>query len=66
VMEVGGTTVLQSLERAAGTADDETWERAVHEAGLAAHGAWDGAHPDTLRSLLSCPHPIADLARHLL
>ncbi|GAA3086670.1 P-loop NTPase fold protein [Streptosporangium carneum] len=66
IMEVGGTTVLQSLEHAAGTADDESWERAVHEAGLAGHGAWDGAHLDTLRDLLSCPHPIADLARHLL
>ncbi len=66
VMEVEGTTVLQILERAAGAGDDRAWEQAVHEAGLAGHGAWDGVHLDTLRTLLSCPHPIADLARHLL
>ncbi|MEV8631789.1 P-loop NTPase fold protein [Streptosporangium sp. NPDC051023] len=66
VMEVEGATVLQSLERAAATADDKAWERAVHEAGLAGHGTWDGTHLDTLRDLLSCPHPIAGLARHLL
>ncbi|MEV7011026.1 P-loop NTPase fold protein [Streptosporangium sp. NPDC051022] len=66
VMEVEGVTVLQSLERAAEAADDKVWDGAVREAGLAGHGAWDDTHLDTLRDLLSCPHPIADLARHLL
>ncbi|MEU0516159.1 P-loop NTPase fold protein [Streptosporangium sp. NPDC006007] len=66
VMEIDGTTVLQSLEHAAGAGDDPAWEQAAHEAGLACHGAWDDTHLNTLRDLLSSPHPIAPLARHLL
>lgn len=66
VMESDGTTVLQSLEHAASTGGDPAWEQAVHEAGLAGHGAWGDTHLNTLRDLLSSPHPIAPLARHLL
>ncbi|GHH62640.1 hypothetical protein GCM10017673_02210 [Streptosporangium violaceochromogenes] len=65
VLETGGTTVLRTLEQAAGTADDRIWERAVHDAGLTAPAA-DTAHLAALRPLLSSPHPIAGLARHLL
>ncbi|MET8334593.1 KAP family P-loop NTPase fold protein [Streptosporangium canum] len=64
VREVDGVTVLQRLERAAD--DDHGWEQAVREAGLAGPDTPGTAHLDTLRDLLSCPHPMADLARHLL
>ncbi|MFJ2029272.1 P-loop NTPase fold protein [Streptosporangium sp. NPDC087985] len=64
VKETGGMSVLQRLERAAG--DGRDWERAVHETGLADPSAPGSAHLDSLRDLLSSPHPIADLARHLL
>lgn len=64
VLETGGTTVLRTLEHAAGTADDRIWERAVHDTGLAVFA--DATHLAGLRSLLSSPHPVADLARHLL
>ncbi|MEU7450862.1 KAP family P-loop NTPase fold protein [Streptosporangium roseum] len=64
VKEVDGVSVLQRLERAAD--DDRGWERTVREAGLAGPETPGVAHLDTLRDLLSCPHPIAGLARHLL
>ncbi|MGW4422976.1 P-loop NTPase fold protein [Streptosporangium sp. NPDC004631] len=66
VVEIDGATVLQSLENAASAGDDPAWEQAVREAGLAGPGAWDDTHLNTLRDLLSFPHPIAPLARHLL
>ncbi|WP_433255351.1 KAP family P-loop NTPase fold protein [Streptosporangium sp. CA-135522] len=64
VKETDGMSVLRRLEEAAG--DDRSWERAVHETGLIAPDTLGATHLDTLRDLLSCPHPIADLARHLL
>ncbi|MEV0758497.1 P-loop NTPase fold protein [Streptosporangium sp. NPDC050280] len=62
--ETDGESVLRRLEDAAN--DDEDWNRAVHDTGLVAHHTSGGAHLDTLRDLLSRPHPIADLARYLL
>ncbi|MGV9777591.1 KAP family P-loop NTPase fold protein [Streptosporangium sp. NPDC003464] len=64
VREIDGVSVLRRLERAAD--DDRSWERAVREAGLTGPDAPGPTHLDTLRGLLSCPHSIADLARHLL
>ncbi|MFF5204723.1 P-loop NTPase fold protein [Streptosporangium sp. NPDC000396] len=64
VREIEGTTVLQRLEETAG--DDSAWEQAVRETGLAGPEDHDIAHLDALRNLLSFPHPIAGLARHLL
>ncbi|MDP9845203.1 P-loop NTPase fold protein [Streptosporangium lutulentum] len=66
VKEVGEATVLEELERAASTAGDRTWERTVHETGLADLDVPGGAHLDGLRDLLSTPYPVAGLARHLL
>ncbi|MFF5107851.1 P-loop NTPase fold protein [Streptosporangium sp. NPDC000509] len=63
-METDGESVLRRLEDAAN--DDAGWERAVRDTGLVAHHTSGGAHLDTLRDLLSRPHPIADLARYLL
>ncbi|MFF5243057.1 P-loop NTPase fold protein [Streptosporangium sp. NPDC000095] len=63
-METGGESVLRRLEDAAN--DDAGWERAVRDTGLVAHHTSGGTHLDTLRDLLSRPHPIADLARYLL
>gem|GEM_PF-5417636 len=63
-METDGASVLRRLEEAAN--DDESWEAAVHDTGLGAHHTLGGTHLDTLRDLLSRPHPIADLARYLL
>ncbi|GAA2890612.1 hypothetical protein GCM10010517_54900 [Streptosporangium fragile] len=65
--ESAGVSVLQRLERAAGT--DGGWERALQETGLTGPDGPDspgGPYLDALRDLLSRPHPIADLARHLL
>ncbi|MEV4377681.1 P-loop NTPase fold protein [Streptosporangium sp. NPDC049644] len=59
--EVDGVSILRRLEAAAG--DDPTWERIIDETGLA---TYDCPHLDSLRDLLSRPHPIADLARYLL
>ncbi|MEV6860696.1 P-loop NTPase fold protein [Streptosporangium subroseum] len=66
VKETGETTVLQELEHAAGTADDQVWERTVRETGLADLDVPGSAHLDSLRDLLSTPYPVAGLARHLL
>ncbi len=63
--ETDGASVLRRLEEAAND-DGGGWERAVHDTGLAAHHTSGGTHLDTLRDLLSGPHPIADLARYLL
>ncbi|MGW0588341.1 P-loop NTPase fold protein [Streptosporangium sp. NPDC002607] len=63
VREIDGVSALRRLEQAA--SDDPSWERAVRETGLTDPGA-PGAHLDSLRDLLTRPHPIADLARYLL
>lgn len=57
-------SALRRLEQAA--SDDPSWERAVHETGLTDPDTPDGTHLDSLRDLLTRPHPIADLARYLL
>ncbi|WP_326638169.1 P-loop NTPase fold protein [Streptosporangium sp. NBC_01755] len=62
--EYDGVSALRRLEQAA--SDDPSWERAVHETGLTDPDTPDGTHLDSLRDLLTRPHPIADLARYLL
>ncbi|MEU4833961.1 P-loop NTPase fold protein [Streptosporangium sp. NPDC023615] len=76
VKEYEGVSVLRLLEGAAG--DAESWRRALRETGLTvpdpgvpagaagAAGGAGAARLDSLRDLLSRPHPIADLARYLL
>ncbi|MER7131867.1 KAP family P-loop NTPase fold protein [Streptosporangium saharense] len=64
VTEAEGPSALDGLERAAG--DDAAWELAVRRAGLTGRGTWDETDLGALRGLLSRPHPIAGLARHLL
>ncbi|MGC5013915.1 P-loop NTPase fold protein [Streptosporangium sp. DT93] len=69
VRESEGVSVLRLLEGAAG--DAESWRRALRETGLTpsdpgTSGASGAPRLDSLRDLLSRPHPIADLARYLL